>query len=74
MNPDAQPLASGTPRPRPPYRRPFLGIYFRCCDAYGRIYRSEDQTRYEGTCPRCLSSATVRIAPSGSRARFFEAF
>ena len=32
---------------------PFLGIHFKCCKTYGRIYRSPLRLVYEGHCPKC---------------------
>ena len=53
--------------------RPFLSIWYRCCHAYGRLYRNEHATAYEGRCPRCGARARVGIDPEGSSQRFFEA-
>jgi hypothetical protein len=58
------------PRPGP---RPFLGILFRCCDVYGRIYRTPAGDAYHGRCPKCLRPIRVRVDPDGGiDARFFE--
>ena len=54
-------------------QRPFLGIHFRCCGVYGRIYRSPDRPAYEGRCPRCGRRVQVPVGPRGTRRRFFAA-
>jgi len=54
-------------------RRPFLSIWFRCCHAYGRLYRDHDGTAYEGRCPRCGTPVQALIGPSGTAQRMFEA-
>lgn len=53
--------------------RAYLGVRFRCCDVYARIYVNRDATAYRGHCPRCSRPVSVRIAPGGSEERFFEA-
>ena len=53
--------------------RRFLMIWFRCCHAYGRLARNQPGTHYEGRCPRCAASVSVRIGPGGSDRRMFEA-
>ncbi|MEM9586855.1 MAG: hypothetical protein AAGA03_06205 [Planctomycetota bacterium] len=53
--------------------RPFLGIQFRCCQTYGRIYRSEDEMAYRGNCPKCGRALRVPIGKGGTGQRFFEA-
>lgn len=54
-------------------RRRFLGIMFECCHAYGRIYKNQSATAYEGACPRCRRRVRVRIGPEGSKRRFLTA-
>lgn len=54
-------------------RRSFIGIHFKCCGVYARVYRSPTQPYYLGRCPRCLRSARVRVGAGGTSARFFEA-
>ncbi len=53
--------------------RPFLGIRFKCCRTYGRIYRNEDRTMYVGQCPKCRGKVSVPIGRGGIGARFFNA-
>jgi len=53
--------------------RPFLGILFRCCDVYGRIYRTKAGDAYTGRCPKCLRPLRIKVDPDGGiDARFFE--
>lgn len=57
--------------PRAP--KPFLGVMFRCCRVYGRIYKNAVGDAYEGRCPRCLHPIRVGIDPRGGvDARFVE--
>ena len=57
-----------------PDKKNFLGIHFRCCNIYTRIYKNRENTAYEGHCPRCGKKVHVPIGKNGSSARFFEAF
>ena len=50
-------------------RTPFLSIWFRCCHAYGRMYRNRDETAYVGRCPRCGGRVQALIGPESSPAR-----
>lgn len=54
--------------------RPWLAISWRCCDVYSRVYRNRAGTHYEGNCPRCAKPVRVRIGPSGTHVRFFDAW
>jgi hypothetical protein len=53
--------------------RKFLGIFFACCNTYGRIYRNSEATAYEGFCPRCGKRVRVAIGKGGTSSRFFVA-
>ncbi len=53
--------------------RKFLGIYFRCCRVYARIWLNRDASAYEGQCPRCFARLRVKAGASGTSKRFFEA-
>ena len=57
-----------------PVRRRFIGVWFECCHAYGRLYKSKDGTVYRGRCPKCLRSVQVRVDKNSEKAtnrRFF---
>jgi hypothetical protein len=53
--------------------RDFLGIYFKCCRVYARIYINHDRTAYTGNCPKCAAKIEVKISAGGSDSRFFTA-
>ena len=54
-------------------KRKFLGIWFDCCNTYGRIYKTPDGNFYRGRCPKCLRSVSVRVSDNGEGTdrRFF---
>ncbi len=52
----------------------FLGIMFKCCNVYGRIYKNKEGTFYFGNCPRCLKPVKIKIGEGGSSDRFFEVY
>ena len=52
----------------------FLGVHFRCCNLYARIYINTQGTAYEGCCPRCGKRIHVPIGKGGIANRFFEAY
>ena len=51
----------------------WLGIWFKCCHVYSRIYRNAEGTRYEGRCPRCGAAVKAMVGPGGSSQRIFAA-
>ena len=54
-------------------KKKFLGVHFRCCNLYQRIYCNNNATAYEGRCPRCGKSVRIPIGEGGTSSRFFEA-
>lgn len=61
-------------QPRSGETRPWLGILFRCCGLYSRVYRNDDRMAYVGRCPGCLRQIHVGIGHGGTSERFFEAY
>ena len=59
-----------TNQPQPRRRRPFVGIIYDCCNAYGRVYLNRKGTAFRGQCPRCLKSVVLRVSEDGSTERF----
>ncbi len=53
--------------------RSFVGVQFKCCDVYVRVYINRDKTAYEGNCPKCAKAVRLPIGPGGTDARFFTA-
>jgi hypothetical protein len=58
---------------QPDRKRPFIGMHFKCCNVYSRIYLNREGTAFVGWCPRCAAKTTVRVSPTGSKSRFFTA-
>lgn len=56
-------------------KRPFVGVTFKCCNVYSRIYLNREGTAYEGVCPRCYRKKVVVeiVKEGGTKERFFEA-
>jgi hypothetical protein len=54
-----------------PQMRPFIGVHFKCCGVYQRIYRSNDGKRYEGRCPRCAQQVRFLVGQGGTDDRYF---
>lgn len=53
--------------------KPFLMIWFRCCETYGRLPKAADGSCYEGRCPKCMAKLSVPVGEGGTRRRMFEA-
>jgi hypothetical protein len=69
----AQAARSAADDSGPTAPRPWLGIFFRCCGVYSRIYRSPDSDRYVGNCPRCAAEVRARVGQGGTSQRIFHA-
>ena len=56
-------------------KKPFVGVTFKCCNIYSRVYINKDGTAYEGICPHCYRKKVVLhiVEKGGIKARFFEA-
>lgn len=61
--------------PRTPDKqpRPYLGIHFKCCNVYARIYLNKKGDMFFGHCPKCAAPIRVKAAPGGSKSRFWSA-
>jgi hypothetical protein len=55
-------------------KRKFLGIHFKCCNVYSRIYVNKEGIAYEGSCPKCFKKVVIPIGENGCSSRFFEAY
>lgn len=53
--------------------RPFIGVHFKCCNIYQRIYLNRAGDAFVGWCPKCAAKAYVKVAPGGSKSRFYTA-
>jgi hypothetical protein len=53
--------------------RPYIGVIFKCCRAYSRVYLNKQGTAYVGWCPKCAAQIHIKVAADGTRDRFFEA-
>ncbi|MFH2056125.1 MAG: hypothetical protein ABIJ61_09215 [bacterium] len=52
--------------------RPYIGIIFKCCKVYSRIYLNAQKTAFVGWCPRCARQVRFKVSPEGTADRFFE--
>jgi hypothetical protein len=53
--------------------RKYVGIYFKCCHVYSRVYKSKAGDRYAGFCPKCGGKVQLLVGPDGVSNRFFVA-
>jgi len=53
--------------------RPFIGMHFKCCNVYTRLYLNRKKTAFVGWCPKCSRKVEVKISPDGTDKRFFVA-
>ena len=68
---DLSSLGSGETEPANAPARPFIGVHFKCCGVYQRIYRSNDGQRYEGRCPKCARQVRFLVGQGGTDDRYF---
>jgi len=54
-------------------KKKFLGIIFKCCSVYARIYKNKEGTAYVGRCPKCMRPLKVKIGEGGTNQRFLNA-
>mgnify|MGYP006290913605 CR=1 FL=1 len=64
------PKPTSTPKREP---RPYIGMYFKCCNVYRRVYLNAQGTAFVGHCPRCGARTEIRVGPGGSSSRFWSA-
>lgn len=53
--------------------KPFIGIHFKCCKVYSRIYLNAKGDAFVGWCPKCAAKTVVKVSPTGSKSSFFTA-
>ena len=53
--------------------RKFVGVHFKCCNVYQRVYINRKGDGYSGGCPRCGKQVKFLIGSGGTESRFFEA-
>ena len=51
--------------------RPHVGVIFKCCNIYQRIYLNNKGNAFVGYCPKCSSKMEITVSPYGSTSRFF---
>ena len=56
-----------------PQPRPFIGMYFKCCNVYCRVYLNKDGTAFCGHCPKCAAPVRIAVSPDGDPGRFWTA-
>lgn len=54
-------------------QRPFIGMHFKCCNVYCRIYLTATGDAYAGHCPKCARPVRLKVAAGGSKAKFWSA-
>ena len=56
-------------------KKKYIGITFKCCNVYSRIYLNKKGTAFEGSCPRCYKKRIeIKVVEKGGvTSRFFDA-
>ena len=45
--------------------RAYIGVHFKCCNVYARVYKNAAGTHYVGWCPRCAARVQARCGRGG---------
>lgn len=53
--------------------RPYIGMHFKCCNAYARVYLNAKGDAFAGHCPKCARPIRIKASASGSKSKFWEA-
>ncbi|MCP4725616.1 MAG: hypothetical protein GY863_11295 [bacterium] len=53
-------------------QKPFIGIHFKCCNVYNRIYMNNKKDAFVGWCPKCAKRVHIGISPDGVDSKYFE--
>ncbi len=51
--------------------RPYIGILFKCCNVYARIYLDRNGTAFRGNCPKCFRPMSIAVRKGGSKSKFW---
>ena len=43
--------------------KPYLMVWFVCCNVYQRVMRRPEVKHYEARCPRCLRAMRIAVDP-----------
>lgn len=54
-------------------KRPFVGMHYKCCNIYSRIYLNRSGTAFVGWCPKCARKVMLKVSPDGSDETMFTA-
>lgn len=53
--------------------RPYVGMRFKCCNAYARIYLDRFGKAFRGYCPKCGRPVNIAVRSGGSKSKFWTA-
>lgn len=52
-------------------KRKFVGVIFKCCNVYSRIYIDKGKDKFVGFCPKCGAKMEIYASSTGSKSNFF---